>query len=462
METGRYYDGTSADSLTTTSGGRTLCATVEALVARKVAVIGGGVIGLLSAYALRRRGVEVVLVDRARFGSGCSHGNAGWICPSISTPVPNPALRGGALLGLLRAGSPLYISPTAAPSMAPWLWMFWRSCAAEVYERGASALLSMAADACDRYRSLADDGVEFELHQDGLLMIFDSRDALEDELDLLARTDYQPVRRLSPEQLRDLQPGLRAGTAGGLHVLSECHVRAEQLCAGLAESCRAMGVETRCDFAVEALEIDSDGGRLRATAIRGPAGRVEADAFVIATGAEAGSLAARCGTRLPLQAGKGYSITVEQPALDVPRPLYLAERKLAVTPFAGGLRISGTMELSGINTRLDPRRLGNIRRAAARSLPGALQGAAQHEWVGMRPMTPDGLPVMGRLPQTGNVYVNSGHQMLGITLAPVAGEAIASAILDLAPPPNVDLAAFAPDRFGSSGGSSAQPSPATR
>ncbi len=413
-------------------------------MSNRVAVIGAGVIGLATAWELVRRGRDVVVVERDAPGAGCSAGNAGWVCPSISTPVPNPALRRTGLRWLLRSDSPLYINPRATLQLAPWLWRFWQACSAARYERGASALLALAADAPERYRRWRRQGLEFETHERGLVLVFADTDGLEQEARMLEATGYPSVRRLSASELFTMEPALAAAEprpAGALHVEPEIHVRPESVCGALVARCRERGVQFLTGFAVERFDLESNWARC----VRGPAGEVEADAFVIATGAEAATLGP--ARHLPIQAGKGYSVTIEEPSLKIRNALHLTEAKLAITPFAGGHRVAGTMELSGINNRLDPRRLAALRRAASTAVPGVLDGAARHQWVGMRPMTPDGLPVMGKLPGMANVYVNTGHQMLGMTLAPIAGDVLAGLIADESPPPSFCALAFDPGRF---------------
>jgi D-amino-acid dehydrogenase len=172
---------------------------------------------------------------------------------------------------------------------------------------------------------------------------------------------------------------------------------------------------------------------------------VEADAFVLAGGAETGQLARACGHPLPLQAAKGYSVTVRAPALRLVRPLHLPEAHLALTPFDGALRVAGTLELSGLNLRLDERRVAALKRATLREIPNAFDGEGSAAWVGMRPVTPDGLPVIGAVRGCPNLFVASGHQMLGITLAPATGEALARQVLSGQAPD--ELRPFDPARF---------------
>lgn len=408
----------------------------------KVAVVGGGVVGLFVAHYLERAGVGVTVVDRDGAGGGCSAGNAGWICPSIALPLPAPGLTLASLRWLLRSDSPLHVSPAALPRLAPWLWRFRGFCDETAFAHGAAALTRLAAETLPLFDELCRDGIDFEYRRDGLLMVFRTERELQDELELLRLTEYEgKTRALSPAELADAEPALAPGPAGGLLVKPEWHVRPEGLIRGLATSLEARGVEMIEEAGVDSIVVES---RV-AKALRTDRGDVEADAFVLAAGAHTGQLAAAAGCPLPVEAGKGYSVTVKRPAVTVRRPLYLTAAKVAVTPFEGSLRVAGTMELSGVNHRMSAKRLRALERAAEHEVPGVLAGEASEAWVGMRPLTPDGLPSIGRLPGRDNIYVATGHQMLGMTLAPATGRALADLITTGGS--DIDLAAFEPGRF---------------
>jgi D-amino-acid dehydrogenase len=407
----------------------------------RVAVVGAGVVGLACAHYLRRAGAEVVVLERGRVASGCSAGNAGWVCPALATPLPEPGLGWRSLGFLLDPEGPLYIRPTALPRLAGWLVAFWRRCNARDFEQGLHALARLNRRTLELYDGLEADGVAFEHARAGLLALFRSQRALAEERAQLQRHGLGPLEPVTAAHLAELQPGLPPTFAGGLLFPAERHVRPESLCAGLAQALARAGATLREGFEVRGLR--RAGGR--AAALEGAGGVVKADAFVLAGGAEAGLLARECGHPLPLEAAKGYSVTVQTPALRLARPLYLPEARLALTPFDGALRIAGTLELSGLNLRLDRRRVAALRRAVVSQLPTALDGEASVEWVGMRPVTPDGLPVIGALRGWPNVFVASGHQMLGITLAPATGEALARQILTGQSP--AELQPFDPRRF---------------
>lgn len=408
----------------------------------RVAVVGGGVVGLLCAHHLRKRGADVVVLERDRVGQGCSLGNAGWISPSIAWPLPAPGLRLKSLGWMLDSSSPLYIRPSAVPSMAGFLLGFWKRCNRADFDRGVKAFAELGERTMELFDELAEDGVEYEGDDKGLLMVFRERAGLDEELELLREMAYGPIREHDEDELRGLEPALAPGRIYGAHVLPERTVRPETVCAGTAELFVRSGGELL--EATRVAELVFEGGRAVAAATE--AGEsVEADAFLVATGAEAARLARTAGAPLPLQAGKGYSTTVTRPETEIRHPLYLGEAKIGITPFGGAIRVAGTMELSGINLKLDPRRIEALERAAESEVPGVLRGGASERWVGMRPLTPDGLPILGRLPATGNVYVATGHQMLGVTLAPSTGVAMAELILEGAS--RVDLDPFRPERF---------------
>lgn len=430
----------------------------------RIAVVGGGVIGLCVAHYLERGGAEVVLLERGRVGGGCSAGNGGWVCPSISRPLPAPGLTLASLRWLLRADSPLYIRPAAVPGLARWLWTFRGYCNAKSYAAGVAALAALNEGTDRLYRGLAEEGVAFERAEAGTILAYDDEAELEQAAGLLAKLGEErvgPVDVLDRRALAAAEPDLR-GDLFGLHVRGDTHVRPESLCAGLAASLEARGVRIRTGMEVVGFAREGDRVRVALTTARAAGGTapgtaparrpgepVTADLFVVAAGAETGSLLAMLGCELPVQAGKGYSITVRNARARLRRPVHAAPARVGFTPFRGAVRTIGTMELSGINVRLDRRRVALLERAARRYLPGALEGSARVDWVGMRPVLPDGLPAIGRLPGLDNVHVATGHQMLGVTLAPSTGRALAQ--LALKGRSDIDLTPFDPARFARRG-----------
>lgn len=407
----------------------------------RVAIIGGGIIGLVTGHYLVKLGAAVTVIERGRLGGACSSGNAGWISPSISYPLPAPGLVSRSLKWMLRSDSPLYIKPSAVLRMWPFLLRFWAHCNDAEYARGRRAMAALGADTMELYDDLEADGVEFEWHEDGLLVVFRAAAELAEQQRLLEQSGYGPYQVLTGDEVLAREPALAPGFVGGIHILPERTVRPESVCAATAKTLRESGAELVEDTVVDGLRMEA--GRCRAA--RTAAGDVEADLFLVATGAEASALSTACGHPLPLQAGKGYSLTITGPRTTLHHPLYLFTAKVGVTPFDGAIRVAGTMELSGINLRLDPKRLAALERAANADVPGVLEGEATTSWVGMRPITPDGLPVLGRLGEIDNLFVATGHQMMGVTLAPATGKAMAELMLEGSA--SIDLEPFSPSRF---------------
>jgi D-amino-acid dehydrogenase len=414
----------------------------------RVAVIGGGVIGLACAYELQKRGVETVVLEAGEIGRAASWGNAGWIVPALSGPIPSPGLTLTSLRWLLSDDSPLYIKPRLDPAFARWLWTFWRHCNLHDYLAGFDAMASLNRHTMDLYDSWRFEGVRFEMHAAGLLFAFLTTRKLHEYVedhDRLQSHGYPTATVLTGDDMRAIAPILSPEIVGGFLIDRERHVEPASLTAGLAARLREMSGEVRTGTTVTGVShVQRRSGR-RIIAVDTNRGRVEADAFLLAAGAWSAGVARVAGVRLPVESGKGYSITIEQPAVELTQPLYLAEAMVGVSPFDSGLRIAGTMELSGISESINARRLASLRRSTSRFLTAWPRGEREVEWAGMRPLTPDGLPLLGRVPTTENLFVATGHSMLGVTLAPVTGRLMAELIASGHQDP--DLQPFDPGRF---------------
>lgn len=413
---------------------------------KRTIVVGAGAIGLACAYALRQRGRDVLVIDKGLPGEGASKGNAGWITPSISAPIPAPGLTWTSLKWMLKSDSPLYIAPTAAPRLARWLWRFWRYCNQKDFLRGLTLMAELNSTTLAAFDALEADGVKFELHREGLLFVFMGEQYLQNtlrEFDYYQRYGYVVPSPISGRELRQLEPGLSDQVHGGFLVKEEYHIRPETLTSGYVQRLKELGVEVQTGVEVRGAVVSGD----RVTGVETTAGTLLADEVLVAAGAWSGEVLQPFGRSLPVQAGKGYSITVNGGAAPhLTRPLYLGEARIGVTPFDGeAVRFAGTMELSGVNTYFDPRRVRGIRKGIDRYLNAKIGPNVGNEWVGMRPLTPDGLPMLGLVPGFRNVYLATGHAMLGITLAPVTGNVMADAMTGNAAPDA--LAPFDPGRF---------------
>ncbi len=414
-------------------------------MAQRIVVVGGGVIGLCAAFALERRGCRVTVVTDGEPGQGASSVNAGWIVPSLSEPVPAPGLVRTSLRWMGRPDSPLYIQPRPNPDLVRWLIAFWRRCNARDYAAGLAATAELNRQTFALYDDLAAAGVRFERHRTGVLFAYVSPAALEHDL-----RGLEPLRQFGMDvpapiwgdDVRELEPALGDQITGGFWFAQEQHLRPDSLIAGLVNSLQERGVEIRTRTRVTGFDRD----KTRITNVRLERGRLETDAVLIAAGSWTPAVARLAGARVPIQPGKGYCLDYAPPPVPVQHALYLHEARVAVTPLHGLTRLAGTMEFSGVNTHLRPERIAAIARAGATALRDwPADPAIATAGTGMRPMTPDGLPVIGLLKGFRNLAVAAGHAMLGVTLAPATAEAIAE-VMTTGRVPEV-LRPFDPGRF---------------
>ena len=408
-----------------------------------VVVVGGGLVGLSCAWFLARDGVEVAVLERGRVGGGASRGNAGLVCPSLADPLPAPGLIRHSLAGLLRPDSALHVDPRALPRMAGFLARFARRTTPRAYAAGVTALGQLGRMAFGLYDELAAESAVGELHDDGYLFACATRGsatAARDGLARMADRGYAapPGPLLEADELRQLEPSLSAAVRAGFVQPGERWLDPSRFVDALAARLRERGVPITEEAEVTGLR---HGGR--SVSIETSAGPLEADQVVIASGVWSDRLCRMLGLRLGLAPGKGYSFAVE-PAVMPSRAIYLADAHVVATPIAGRLRLAGTLEFDGSVDRFNHRRVRAIAGAASRYLAGIDWQRRSAEWVGPRPMTPDGLPMIGRLPGRPRVLVAAGHNMLGLTLAPSTGRVIAALVTGR--PPGIDLGPFAPDR----------------
>ena len=394
----------------------------------RVAVVGGGVIGLACAWYLRRSGAEVVVLERDRCGEATSRGNAGWITPGLSNPIPAPGVTGQALRWMGKADSPFLLRPRLDPAFAGWLWRFWRSSSRRAYLRGMRALLALNAATLHLYDELRADGVEFEMHADGMLFLFLTAAAFEEELHVLRELQREGYPGLvTPMTGREAQardPAVGDRVTGAIFAPRERHVRPETLTRGLVAALVAAGAEIREGTEVTDLARAGRGWRLQTAA-----GPFDADRVVVAGGVWTGRILARVGVPIRQEPAKGYSVTAVGEGTAPRHALYLGEAKVGCSPFEGGVRLAGTLELAGMDLRLDRQRLAAVTHAAEAYMKDWRPLRPELEWAGLRPLPADSLPLIGRAPGHSGLFVATGHGMLGVTLAPATGAALAPLVL---------------------------------
>lgn len=416
-------------------------------MSKQVLVLGAGVVGLCTALHAARRGHRVTVMEQhGAQRDGCSFGNAGMIVPSHFTPLAAPGMVALGLKWMWNPESPFWIKPGLDPDLLRWCWQFWRAATPEHVRRSAPLLRDLSLRSRALFEELAAEcGNEFGLTRRGLLMLCKTEHTLEEEAQAAAqaRTLGLSAEVLDARQTAALDPGIAMDVAGAVHFPQDCHLTPGRLIATLERLCLAAGVTFEWGRKVQGFRSTSS----TLSAVETDAGPLEAEEFALCLGAWSTGMAAPLGLRLPMQAGKGYSLTVPQPR-ELPQLCsILTEARVAVTPMGAALRFGGTMEIAGLHERINARRVQGIIRAAQLYFPGV--SAADFEgvvpWCGLRPCSPDGLPYVGRTARWRNLSVATGHAMMGLSLGPVTGEIMARLLsgetLD------ASLSALSPDRY---------------
>ncbi|MCG6117775.1 MAG: FAD-dependent oxidoreductase [Aquimonas sp.] len=411
----------------------------------EVLILGGGVIGLCSALYLLEAGRPVRLLERSRIGAGASRGNCGTLTPSHAPPLAAPGVIAKGLRWMLTPDAPLYVRPRLDPALWSWLLHF----AARCNPRDWRASTAARAVLLKRSRALLAEAVQRHGldcgHSDsGLLYVFRTPklfDSVAAELPALLEFGVRSELLDGAAVARE-EPALKPGMAGGILFPDDGHLRPDRYLQALADRIRTLGGVIEEGVEVQRLEIAQ--GRLQA--VHTSAGVERPREAVLALGAWSPAFARSLGLRLPIQPGKGYSITYSRPALAPRRPMVLKERSVCVTTWADGFRLGSTMEFSGYDARLNRVRLDALARGAAEFMhePGGAE--KQEEWFGWRPMTWDDLPLIGRVPRADNLVLAAGHGMMGMSMSAVSGHLVADLICGRQPV--VDPAPLNPARFG--------------
>jgi D-amino-acid dehydrogenase len=415
----------------------------QAVESCDVLVVGGGVIGVCVAYYCSATGAKVILVERDAIGAGCSYGNAGLIVPSYSVPLPTPQVLRKAL-SLLGGNSPLHIKPRFDLDLVRWLLRFVANCNRRSVRRNLPILRELARASVRLYDEiLSDPDFECGYQRQGLLVIYNSLQGREDGQSqaALLREFEIDSRPISTASARDWAPAIRNTIIGGTYYPDDSHVVPSDFVRLLASRAESAGVKIYSGTRFDSFRFCDS----RVSAALTSRGDIEASHYVVASGVWSPALLETLGVRLPVQPAKGYSVTIpatSQTKLEV--PLILHEAKVAVTPMHNTIRLAGMLGLAGLDPSIEFARVERMLRASEAYLSGLEQARSVEPWAGLRPCSPDGLPIIGPLGQHDNVIAATGHGMLGMTLGPITGKLVAEMISQCQP--TVDLRPVAPDR----------------
>jgi D-amino-acid dehydrogenase len=417
-------------------------------MSRSVVVVGGGVIGLCCALSAQEKGLSVTVLERGpEAGDGCSRGNAGMVVPSHFVPLAAPGMVAYGLRALANPRSPFWVRPRLDPALIDWGVKFWRASTAAHVARSGPVLrdLNLLSRRCFEALSTRLEP-DFGLVRRGLLMLCQSQKALDDEAQLAEKAHALGLQAdvVDAAGAARLDPDVRMRIAGAVHFPQDCHLDPDLFLRGLTAALRTAGGRIVPDTAVTGWRMQ---GRRLVAAVTAAGEEFCADDYVIAGGAWTPETARALGLRLPMQAGKGYSLTLAAPRRLPALCSILTEARVAVTPMGGALRVAGTMEITGNDLSINPRRVEGIVRSFCRYFPEFTEAdfSGVAPWSGLRPCSPDGLPYIGRTGRWENAVIAAGHSMMGLSLGPATGLLVAEVLAG--EPAQLPLDAVSPDRY---------------
>lgn len=413
----------------------------------KVTIIGGGIAGLATAYYLNKQGMSVVVIDRNQVEDGCSFGNMGYVSPSHFIPLATPGIVAQGLKWMLKSSSPFYIKPRLNLDLIRWGMQFWKSANATHVQQSIAPLnnllqLTRELVTSDWKNDLADG---FDLTEKGCWMLYKENKTAHHEAELAEKAAALGLktRTCTAAEVQELEPQLQVDVTGGVLYYDDCHLHPGKLMRSLYSYLLKNGVKFWLNTNVNGFEINGD----RIVSVQTDKGDIASDAWVIANGSWMGILSKKLGLKIPMQPGKGYSLSFDGMTKNLQHPAILVDHRTATTPLGEWLRIGGTMELSGHNDKVLPKRVQAVVDAVKLYFPGIKLPAANPEsaWFGYRPVSPDGIPYIGSASQLRNCYFAGGHAMLGMSAAAGTGYLLAQVMTGRKPA--FSLEAFAPERF---------------
>jgi D-amino-acid dehydrogenase len=411
-----------------------------------IGIIGGGVIGLCSAYYLQKSGHRVTVFDQGDLSDGCSVGNAGMIVPSHLVPLAAPGMISKGIRWMFHAQSPFYVRPRLNKDLISWGYRFYRHANRQHVERAAPALKEISLLSKALYQQLNKElPFDFGFHQRGLLMLFQTDEAAHEETEAadFANRHGIEAKVLAGDEVQSLEPDVKVNVRGGVYYPGDAHLTPQLFVSQLIRHLKSNGVHFKLNTPVTSFGIHRN--QIRSILCGGEENSF--DEVVLATGAWSGLIAKKLALNLPMQAGKGYSFLLNDVKKNVRIPTILLEARVAVTPMGNALRFGGTMEITGLDHSINMRRVKGIVNSIPDYYPEMKISVppAGSVWHGLRPCSPDGLPYIGRSKTIGNLVIATGHSMMGLSLAPATGLLI-SEIID-GKLPSINISTFDPNRF---------------
>ena len=414
-------------------------------MSKNILIIGAGVNGLSAAYWCARKGHRVTVLERLDAQrDGCSFGNAGMIVPSHFVPMAAPGMVALGLKWMWKPESPFYIKPRFSAELLDWALKFWQAATPEHVRRSSPLLRDLHLTS----RAMFEEFVAQEsigLVTRGLLMLCRTQHGLDEEAKFAAHANELgvPAKVLDARQVAELDSGVTMSVAGAVHFPKDAHFTPEKYVANLQTQAIGLGVDFKWNAEVSGLRVTS--GKISAVATS--LGEFTADEIILCGGSWSPVLVRELGLKIPIQAGKGYSLTLTQPR-EVPQLCSIfTEARMAITPIGSSLRFGGTMEIAGLNEDINPVRIRGIIKAVPQYFPKFTPEdfAGIQPWRGLRPCAPDGMPYLGRTTKFSNLILATGHGMMGMSLSPITGKIVSELVSGEKPP--FDLSLLSPDRY---------------
>lgn len=412
----------------------------------KVIIIGGGIIGLSSAYYLHKAGHQITILDKGKLNENCSLGNAGMIVPSHFVPLAAPGMIKQGIRWMFDSKSPFYVRPSLSPELFSWGIKFIKKANARHVNEAAVPLRDISLLSKKLYTEIAEEtGIDFGLTGNGILAFYKTEQAAEEEAHLAekGRELGLDMAVLNADECKALQPHLNLDVLGAVHYRCDSHIFPDALISGLNKYLKANGVEIFQDH--EVTRIDRSGHKV----VKVFTGKQEwtADQFVIAGGSWSPAVAKMTGINISLIPGKGYSFMVSEPENRMTIPALLTEARVAITPMNGQIRYGGTMEIGKTNNKINMNRVKGIVESVPKYFPDLHPSVPVEKdiWFGFRPASPDGLPYIGRTGKYDNLIIATGHGMMGLSLGPATGRLVSEIVSEKSTA--ISTSAFSPDRF---------------
>ena len=413
---------------------------------KNVAIIGGGIIGLCTAYYLNNSGHEVTIFDKGDLNDNCSVGNAGMIVPSHIIPLAAPGMVSKGIRWMFNSKSPFYVRPRLSNNLIRWGMKFYAHANHAHVLRSIPLLKELSTLSKQLYQELArKNDFQFGYNERGLLMLYKTSEVEKEEIESAKLSNKFGVeaRVLSPAEVQRLEPSVRLDARGGIYFPGDAHINPQLLINRLKEYVVARGVKIFSNTNIGDFIIKEN--KIHGVNVLGQIKPF--DDFVVATGAWSGHLCSRLGIDLPMQSGKGYSFTLSEVSRNIRIPTLLLEGRVAATPMGTSLRFGGTMEIGNTDRSINMNRVRGIVETIPKYYPEMNVDVPNEKavWSGLRPCSPDGLPYIGKSSKLSNLIIATGHSMMGMSLGPATGKLVTEMVDEV--PCSMDVGPFHPERF---------------